>query len=766
MRHAVAGLLPGLPSRRKIVVILVISFVACRSGQARADNPAEAMELPAIEVIGTTPLAGLGSPIRYVAGNAQVFTRKDLAVQRQGNLAEFLEQNPTSVTVNSAQGNPFQPDISFRGFTASPLLGLPQGLSVFQDGVRINEAFGDVVNWDLLPQSAISSIQLIPGSNPVFGLNTLGGALAIYTKSGAQNPGGAVEVSSGSFGRKTVEFEQGGKAGAGGNLDYFFTGNYSKDNGWADHNPSKVQQFFGKVGYQTGATDLDISLSAADNTLQGTQTLPVSFSSNIRQAYTYPDSNRNQLGFLTVKGSHFVNDQLLVSGNLYYRHYKNSGFSSNVNGNGGQADAAAGPVDMAQARNNRSEIDQTGYGLGLQMTLLGQLAGKKNQLVMGASGDFGDARFTQANQDAEFTPARGTVAIGDFQQATDAKTRNSYSGIFFSDALSMSERWTLTLSGRYNLARISIADQTGDAPKLNGDHRFSRFNPAIGVNYNPTSKLTIYASYSEGMRTPTPVELTCADPDAPCQLPNNFIADPALKKVVSRTLEFGARGKFGTESQWSAALYRTDLDDDIQFISSNGVATNAGYFQNVGKTRRQGLELSASTRFGALGVSAHYSFIDAAFQSPFAESSPNNSAADANGVIQVKPGKQIPGIPRHSFKLRLDYDMNEKWSVGANGVLNSAIFARGDENNSDKQGKVSGYGVINLDTRYKISRDLEFFARVNNLLDKRYANFGILGRNYFNGPGHAYDAANPAIEQFRGYGAPRGIWAGLRYSWK
>jgi outer membrane receptor protein involved in Fe transport len=268
------------------------------------------------------------------------------------------------------------------------------------------------------------------------------------------------------------------------------------------------------------------------------------------------------------------------------------------------------------------------------------------------------------------------------------------------------------------------------------------------------------------MRTPTPVELTCADPDAPCQLPNNFIADPALKKVVSRTLEFGARGKFGTESQWSAALYRTDLDDDIQFISSNGVATNAGYFQNVGKTRRQGLELSASTRFGALGVSAHYSFIDAAFQSPFAESSPNNSAADANGVIQVKPGKQIPGIPRHSFKLRLDYDMNEKWSVGANGVLNSAIFARGDENNSDKQGKVSGYGVINLDTRYKISRDLEFFARVNNLLDKRYANFGILGRNYFNGPGHAYDAANPAIEQFRGYGAPRGIWAGLRYSWK
>jgi iron complex outermembrane receptor protein len=282
------------PREPAVIGALAISlFVFCLD-PARADNPAEALELLTVEVIGTTLLPGLGSPIRNVAANVQVFAHKDFALQRQGNLAEFLEQNPTSVSINSAQGNPFQPDISFRGFTASPLLGLPQGLSVFQDGVRINEAFGDVVNWDLLPQSAISSIQLIPGSNPVFGLNTLGGALAIYTKNGAQNPGGAMEVSTGSFGRKTIEFEQGGR---NGNLDYFFTGNYFKDKGWADHNRSNVQQFFGKIGYHTGATDIDVSLSAADNTLEGSQTLPLSFADNPRQAYTYPDSNHNQLGF-------------------------------------------------------------------------------------------------------------------------------------------------------------------------------------------------------------------------------------------------------------------------------------------------------------------------------------------------------------------------------------------------------------------------------------------------------------------------------------
>src|SRR4029077_8006871 len=124
-------------------------------------------------------------------------------------LTDFLGTNANSVSVGAAQGNAYQQDISFRGLTASPLLGAPQGLSVFQDGVRINEAFGDVVNWDLLPPSAISSIQLIPGSNPVFGLNTLGGALAIYTRSGAQHPGGSIEVSGGAFGRRTAELEYG-----------------------------------------------------------------------------------------------------------------------------------------------------------------------------------------------------------------------------------------------------------------------------------------------------------------------------------------------------------------------------------------------------------------------------------------------------------------------------------------------------------------------------------------------------------------------------
>jgi iron complex outermembrane recepter protein len=723
---------------------------------AAADNPAEALELPVVEVIGTTPLPGLGTPLRDVPANVQIFTSKDLSQQRPTNIGEYLEQNPTSVTINSAQGNPFQSDVNFRGFSASPVLGTPQGISVFQDGVRVNEPFGDVVNWDLIPQSAISSIQLIPGSNPAFGLNTLGGALGVYTKSGSYYPGGSIEAYGGSFGRKGVGFEYGGKKDK---LDYFFTGNFVDDHGWAEHNPSRVQQFFGKVGWQDEKTDFDVSLTLADNTLEGTQTLPLSFLDNIRQAYTFPDLNKNKLAFLTVKGSRFLTDDVVLGGNLYYRKYKNENVSSNVNDD---FDPDENPV---QAANDRSAIDQDSYGLGLQLTVLGKLARRDNRFSVGASGDFGKARFTQDSQAANFTPERAAVGISDFVQGTDAQTRNQYYGLFFTDTLSLNEEWALTLSGRYNRATVKIEDLTGAAPLLNGEHTFSRFNSALGINFNPSERLTAYAAYNEGMRAPSPIELTCADPAAPCKLPNNFLADPELKKVVSRTVETGLRGKLSQDTRWSAAIYRTELTDDIQFISSGGAALNAGFFQNVGKTRRQGLELALSTKWNALAASASYSYVNATFESPFSLNSPSNSTADANGAIQVRTGDRIPGIPQHTLKLRLQYDFGEKATLGANVTYSGSVFARGDENNQDVNGRVPGYAVVNLDGRYRVAKGVEVFARVVNLFDKRYSNFGILGENFFTGPGRTFDGANPINEQFRGPGVPRGIWVGLRYQW-
>ena len=281
----------------------MLALAGVAASPARAANPAEIFELPKVVVIGTTPLPGLGTAIADVPANVQVFGNRELSRQSTLDVSGFLDRNANSVGVGSAQGNSYQQDLSFRGFAASPLLGTPQGISVFQDGMRINEAFGDVVNWDLLPRSAISTVQLIPGSNPVFGLNTLGGALAVYTKSGAQYPGASLEVSTGSFRRRSATFAYGG---ADDRLDYFATGNVADDGGWAEHNGSRLRQFFGKLGYQDERADLDVSLTLADNTLQGAQTLPVSFLDTPRQAYTFPDINRNRLTLLAAKGSRFL----------------------------------------------------------------------------------------------------------------------------------------------------------------------------------------------------------------------------------------------------------------------------------------------------------------------------------------------------------------------------------------------------------------------------------------------------------------------------
>jgi outer membrane receptor protein involved in Fe transport len=733
-------------------------------GKTPAPNPAEALEMQTVEIIGTTPLPGLGTPTRDVPANVQIYSSQAMSGQRQTNATDFLEQNATSISSNAAQGNPFQPDINFRGFTASPLLGTPQGVSVFQDGVRVNEPFGDVVNWDLIPESAIAGIQLIPGSNPLFGLNTLGGALAVYTKSGAQYPGAEVELTGGSFGRRTAQAQWGGERGP---LDLFVTGDYFNDDGWADHNPSQLRRLFAKAGWQNDKTDLDAAVTLADNTLQGTQTLPLSFLDDIRQAYTYPDINTNRLAFVTLKGSHFLSEQTLLGGNLYYRRYRTDNFNSNLNENFGEVDPATGQVDDVQATNDLALISQNSYGGGVQLVLTRLLGAMRNQLTIGASADAAQARFTQESQDAQLSADRGTIPIDAFVQVTDADTDTRDYGVFASDTLNLSKRWTLTVSGRYNHSDIQIDDRTGDAPQLNGDQGFSRLNPALGVNFNPTTRITVYAAYEEGARSPTAIELTCADPSAPCKLPNDFLSDPPLKQVVSRTEELGARGNFGHGWRWSAAAYRTRLSDDIEFVGTSAGATNAGYFANVGDTRRQGLEITADGHLRSMSLSLSYSFTDATFQSAFLQSSPSNSSADANGAIQVLPGDRIPSLPRQLLKARVGYEPTERLSVAANVLVSGGVYARGDENNRDVNGPLPGYTLLNLDAHYLATSQLEVFLRANNLFNRRYYNFGVIGQNFFTGPNHSFAplaGVAPVPEQFRGPGAPFGIWVGVRYA--
>jgi len=762
-----ARLLPGGRRQNSPAVsahLVLLAVLAAAGRPAAADdvrNPATVLELPRTEIIATTPLPELGTPLSQVPANVQTVTSRDIDLQRTLDISDVLNQNLGSVSITDTQGSPFQPDVNFRGFTASPVLGTPQGLSVFVDGVRVNEAFGDTVNWDLIPESAISAVTLVPGSNPVFGLNTLGGALNVTTKSGFDYPGTMLQAYDGSFGRHDVEFETGGH---GQHLDYFVTGNAFHERGWGEHNPGRVGQLFAKAGYQDDRSDVDLSLNWNNTRLEGNQTLPLSMLGDPRQSYSWPDRQANRMMFLNLKASRFLADRWLLAGNTYFRRLNTSILNSNVNGTFDPA-LAPGPGN-APTTNAFNEIDQRRPGGSLQLTSLEPIAEHKNSLTIGIGYERGATAFTQFGQQAG--AARDTTSNAPLVLTTALRSASRALGLYATDNLALGERLYATLSGRYDAAHATLADQLGAA--LDGDHRFERFNPAFGLNFVTGPALTTYAAYNEGMRVPTPVELTCADPAAPCSLPNAFSADPALLPVVSKTWETGARGHIGAASSWSAALFRSKLHDDIQFISSGGGATSAGYFQNVGQTRRQGVELGAASRAGPVSVSLHYSYVDATFRSPLVLNSPSNSTAAPLSCptctdIRVQPGDRIPGIAHHLLKVRTTYAPDERALVGVELIAQSSQYARGDENNRDANGAVPGYALVNFDGHYRFAAGWELYAKVGNLFNRRYATYGVLGQNVFTAAGNTFDATGASWrnEQFRTVGAARGAWLGIAY---
>ena len=739
-----------------------LAFACCARAPvpSAAENPATEIENPVVEVIGITPVPGLGMPLREVPSSVQTFSAEALRHRDALDATEHMERSFAGVSSNAAQANPFQPDLQFRGFAASHLLGLPQGLSVFVDGVRANEAFGDVVNWDLIPRNAISTSHLLSGANPVFGLNTLGGALSILTKSGFSFPGHSARLQGGAFGRRAAEFESGAH---GKNADYFVAGHLLDERGWREHSPSSLRQLFAKTGWQDAESDIDLSLSLAENTLQGTQALPRSMLATPREAYSWPDRTRNALQFATLRGSHYLSDDVLLAGVAYYRGLRQHNVSSNVNEDHDMAQPA-GPGN-AQAFNDRHALRQRMSGASLQLTLDSKPQGRRSQLTLGASYDRAESEFSQDRQEALFSPDRGTLGFGDFAAVTRVHAGNSYLGLYFSEHFAPVPEWTLALFGRYNVAKVQLQDRSGVQPALNGAHEFKRFNPGFGINYNPTPQVTWFASAGQGMRVPSPMELTCADPAAPCSLPNQFPADPPLKPVIARTLEAGLRARPADRLRFSAAAYRAVLRDDIQFVSSGGVL-NAGFFQNVGRTLRQGLELTAAATFGDLQLEAAYGAVRASYLTSFAMHSPSNSARDANDDVVVTPGSRVPGIARQQLKLHADWKASERASWGVGWAWFDRQYARGDENNRDANGPLPACGIAFATARYAPAAGWELALKIDNLFNRRYENFGILGQNFFAGPGRSFDPAAAVAEQFRSPGAPRAVWVSLRYEMK
>jgi len=724
--------------------------------------------LPTVEVIGVTPVPGVGTPRDQIPANVQTADDKRVRQLQSLNLPEFMSTQLPSVNVNEIQGNPFQMDVNYRGFSASPLLGTPQGLSVFVDGVRVNEPFGDVVNWDLIPKAALANITLLPGSNPLFGLNTLGGALLLQTKSGDTHPGTEVELQGGSFGRKSIELTHGQKVGETGHL--FIAASGFDEDGWRDHSPSKVRQLFAKGGQRSADFAWDLSISHADNSLIGNGLLPESMLAERRaQVYTRPDRTDNTMTMLAFNGLLQLNAEQSLSTTVYARRSRASTLNGDLND-----DYDPPEVDDAGVE-NRTHTKQRGEGLALQWNH----ATERNRLTLGASYDRARSHFSQTEAEGELDPTRLVIPTEEAEIDALISGRSHTSSVYVYDVYSLQPNLQLSVSARYNDTKVRTIDDgratLGLDTELDGEGRYRKLNPALGLTWQASPALTAYANVSQGTRAPSPIELGCSDPENACVLPNALQSDPPLKQVVSRTVEAGLRGSLEGGLRWNASVFRTQNRDDLLFIS-NGLA--AGYFTNFGRTLRQGVELGVSQRVAAFNWSASYSYLKATFDSHACLVSEANSSAETSpncqgdDEIEVRPGNRLPGLPAHSLKLAVDWQATPSWNVGAQMRAYSGQYVRGNENNAhvpdgiefEGAGKVGGFAVLDLTTRWQIAPQWELFAKVTNVFDRHYATAGLLGVNAFSPTGALLAPDDWATAQFVGPGAPRAGWIGLRFS--
>ena len=720
--------------------------------------------LPDIDVTTDAPTAtpaigapSSGSPGAGVAGAPFNFTQ-DITpynttridtqeIQRTGSpaAADSLQRLVPSVSIQSGTGNMLTPDVVYRGFVSSPTQGTPQGIAVYQNGVRINNSFGDTVNWDTIPTLAILSMDMI-SNNPVFGLNALGGAVNIKMKDGFSYQGGQFNISGGSYGRVQGGFDYGKQVG-----DFAFYGALEgvSDNGYREFGGSTIRRFYGDLGYRSNGNEYHVNVGLADNLFGAAGTSPVQMlQQDWSNVYTTPQTNHYQVGQIAVSGNFSLSPSWSLTANAYVRRY----IQHTVDGNPTDAQACDDPTLLCygdgstpanglngqQLANNfdpnyplgeidRSTILTTSAGASAQLTNNDRLFGMKNHFTFGASFDYGSSNYSASAELGSVTPNYVVIGSGTYLGAsgdpsvigpTNVNSYNRYIGIYALDALDITDKLTLSAGARLNLASISLSDQLGG--DVNGNDQYNHLNPMVGLTYKITPDLLAYASYSMANRAPTPLELGCADPVHPCILASFLVADPPLQQVVSQTVEAGFRGQKVLANEWGvmgwkAGYFRTYNQNDILNIPSQ--QTGFGYFANVGDTLRQGFEGQLNYRKGPFTLRATYAFIDATFRNAITLTS-NSPAADANGLIYVVPGDHLPLIPNQQVKVSVDYDITSHARIGADFLFTGPQYFAGDELNQEPQ--LPSYWTVNLNGSYKVTNQLELFVNAYNLFNRRY----------------------------------------------
>lgn len=780
---------------QRITAVLLAGAACVAPAMAQAETEAGAEAAAAAES-GSAP----GTPIIVTAPGGEIdlddalaLERRDITIAGTPDFLAALQRNFAGLSAQDAQNNPWQPNLVYRGYVASPLVGQAQGLAAYIDGARFNQPFGDTVNFELIPDAAIRSVTL-RDANPVYGLNTLGGALVIETATGQTEQGVEAAAALGSYGERDLSLSAGG---ARGGFSWFGAVQYREEDGWRDFSPSDLVNGFVDLGYDGANGGLHVKFIGADTDLTGNGVAPVELlAARRRSVFTWPGNQRNRYGRISLHPWLAISEGLRFEATLYRQRRKAAllnGDAADIeecednpvragllclesvgddgdeeqalltDGNGDTIDDVLNGGDYGVF--NRGAIRSRSEGFLAQIITEQAMGARANRLALGVSYDSSENDFAASTELGELTDERSVEGLGVFiDQADNAiapvelKTRSRFWGVFASDTLPLGETLTAEIGLRWNHARIVLEDQLGTA--LNGDHSFSRLNPGIELDWAVTPDVSLRAGYAESNRVPTEAELSCADENAPCSLTNFFVADPPLEQVVARTFELGASGRHssgGWDIGWLASAYRATNTNDIQFVASS--TRGRGFFENIGRTRRQGIEAGLWARRGGFRLGASYAFIDATFRLPVVLSSPANPQANDDGEIAVERGDRLTGLPRHSATLTLDYEGqigSRGYAIGGDMIARSGLLLLGDEANDNPE--VPGYVVFNLRGRIELVKGVALFGEVRNLFDRDFATFGTFSEVDEIDLDEAPGASDPRAF---GPGAPRRFTVGI-----
>lgn len=705
-----------------------------------------------------SPVGGAEIEVKKYPGGVTTTSSKDLERRPDATPQDVLQKTVPGAILTDVAGSSFRSQLEYRGFGAGSVNGFPQGIAVYQNGVRINEVFGDVVNWDLIPSNAISDITILSG-NPVYGLNAIGGGASILMKDGFNFQGVEIDIMGGSFGRKEIGAQIGVQSGP---FAFYWAGEAIDEDGWRDFSEATVTRMYMDVGAKGSLVEAHFNLTWSDSSAGVATASPEDILDiGWERTFTTPQVTDLNVIMPTLNLSVKATDTLTLSGLAYYRRFK----SRIIDGNLGEFEDCGAGTDLCAEEDgvlepledingnpvliadvgvepygvlDRINQDANSWGGTIQAVEKANLFGLKNQFLVGSSYDRGQVRYGTSSEvgtiGEKYVVTGSGIILNEPDDFTgrDVDVQTEYVGVYFSDTLNITDQLALTFGGRFNFASIELLDLTGEFDGITSNHSFSRFNPNVGATYEFLPGMTVYGGYSEANRAPTPAELACADPENPCPIESFLTDDPPLEQVVTKTWEVGLRGDNGGSGgqmlKWNLGYFHAMNNDDILFVSSP--TTGRGFFLNAGDTLRQGIEAGIEYSTKRLSVYANYSFIKATYESSFEISSPNNPegvgcAADPGETcINVSPGDSIPGIPEHRFKTGFDYWLTSKWKFGADLIAASGQYHLGDEANLLP--KVSGYSRVDLHTSYDVTENIQIYGLVNNVFDQRYGLFGTL----------------------------------------